>query len=94
MNDSSTGAPLATKLEQRAWTLLIGLCLALGGWWLQNQYTTLMSVKDDLAEHQREATRTFLSRELSAELHRTLDRRIEKLEEQVRALEAERHTSP
>ena len=31
----------ANKTEQRLWTVVVGICLALGGWWLQNTWQSI-----------------------------------------------------
>lgn len=39
-----------SRTEQRLWNLLLAACLALGGWWLQNQYDTILAVQSQIVE--------------------------------------------
>jgi hypothetical protein len=42
-----------TKLEQRAWATVVGIVLLLGGWWLQNQYDTVLRLQQQVEQYMR-----------------------------------------
>lgn len=77
----------AIKTEQRLWSIVVAVCLGLGGWWLQNQYQTLLHIQEQVTEQQRFVEEHYVDRDLYGETNRAVDRRLDKLEAAMREVE-------
>lgn len=71
---------LPSKTEQRLWNLLIAACLALGGWWLQNQYDTTLRLQQDLAQYMRFVDAQYVEKEMLKTLDAERQRQLIKIE--------------
>ena len=71
----------ASKLEQRAWALVVGLCMLLGGWWLQNQYNTTLRLQEQLTEYIRFADTKYVQKDYLGVITQRLERIEVKLDD-------------
>ena len=69
-----------TKLEQRAWTAVLGVAALLGGWWLQNQYQTMMKIAEQHSEYIRYAASIYVQKDNMGLLLNRLDRIEQKID--------------
>lgn len=76
-----------SKLEARWVAFLTSIALMFGGWWLQNQYATVLRIQDQIAEIMRHVDDGYVRKEY---LQTVIDRvrriedKIDKLEDQQR----------
>ena len=79
MSESST----ISKLEQRMWTVVIGLAMALGGIWLQNQYQTTLRLQDQLAAYMQFVDDKYIEVFQFEHHANVLDKRLDRIEDKL-----------
>lgn len=79
MSDSTN----ISKLEQRMWTIVVGLALAFGGIWLQNQYKTTIELQKQLAEYMRFVDEKYVEQKAFDAGTVVLDQRLDRIENKL-----------
>lgn len=75
-----------SKIEQRMWTILVGLALALGGVWLQNQYDTTLRLQEQMTEYMKFVDDKYVEEKMFQTHVRTLDSRLGRIEDKIDGL--------
>lgn len=94
MGDSNGNG--VSKLEGRWVAFLTAIALMFGGWWLQNQYETILRVQAQMTSFQQHVDEGYVRKEYLqtiAERVRRNEEKIDKLEELMRE-EALRDAGP
>jgi cell division protein FtsB len=76
-----------SKLEARWVAFLTAIALMFGGWWLQNQYETVLRVQQQLTDFQRHVDDGYVRKEYLltiADRVRRLEEKLDKIEDQQR----------
>jgi hypothetical protein len=63
-----------SKLEQRAWTAIVGFIILLGGWWLQNQYDTTIRIQEQISQHMRFVEDRYVQKDYLTQIENRLGR--------------------
>lgn len=84
----------ATKTELRLWNVVIAACMALGGWWLQNQYDTTLRIAEQLADYQRFVDQQYVEKEFLQNINGNVERRLDRIEQKIDALKPTTHLTP
>ena len=77
MTDEPTS--YATRVEQRLWTVVTGLAIFFGGWWLQNQYTMTLKIQEQLATYVQFADDRYVQKDYL----RTVTDRLDRIESKI-----------
>lgn len=81
-------AQQAARTEQRVTTVLVGVLMAVGAWWLQNQFSTSERLSRDLVQVTRDTAQNHPDRD-ELKLHvQNLADRIEDNKIELRAIRA------
>lgn len=83
----------ASKTELRLWNMVIAACMALGGWWLQNQYDTTLRIAEQLTEYQRFVDSQYVEKEFLDNISGNVERRLDRIEQKIDALKPQ-HLEP
>ncbi len=76
-----------SKVEQRAWSILVAICLFLGAWWLQNQYNTMIKIQEQLGEYMRFVDDKYVEKDY---LH-GIENRLGRIETKIDKISANTH---
>jgi hypothetical protein len=79
----------ASKTELRLWNVVIAACMALGGWWLQNQYDTMLRLAEQLQEYRIFVDTQYVEKEFLDHINGNLERRLDRIETKIDALKPE-----
>ena len=71
------------RLEQRLFSIIVGICLALGGWWLQNQWEETRLVNGRLEAFIRHVDATYADLKYIEQMQTRLARIENKLDELI-----------
>ena len=63
-----------TKLESRWVAFLTAVALLFGGWWLQNQYDTVLRLQTQLNEYMRHVDSSYVQKDYLSNVTGQLDR--------------------
>jgi len=77
---------VASKTELRLWNIVIAACMALGGWWLQNQYDTTLRIAEELTDFQRYVDTQYVEKEFLSSINGNMERRLDRIEGKIDAL--------
>jgi hypothetical protein len=69
-----------SKLEQRMWTGIVGVAMLLGGWWLQNQYQTMLRITEEHGEYVKYAASIYVHKDNMNYVVNRLDRIEQKID--------------
>lgn len=89
MVDRTEGSNV-TKLESRWIAFVTAVALLLGGWWLQNQYDTMLRIQQQLADFQRHVDDGYVRKDYLG----TVEGRLGRIEDKLDALRDEKRTAP
>jgi hypothetical protein len=87
---NGTEGSSVTKLESRWIAFVTAVALLLGGWWLQNQYDTMLRIQQQLADFQRHVDDGYVRKDYLA----TVEARLGRIEDKLDALRDEKRTAP
>ena len=79
-----------TKLESRWIAFVTAVALLLGGWWLQNQYDTMLRIQQQLADFQRHVDDGYVRKDYLG----TVEGRLGRIEDKLDALRDEKRSAP
>ena len=71
----------ASKLEQRWIAALTAIALLFGGWWLQNQYDTMLRVQEQLSEFSRHVDNAYVRKDYLQLVENRLGRIEDKIDD-------------
>jgi hypothetical protein len=72
--------PRAAILDTRLWSAVIGVCMLLGGWWLQNQYNTLLGLQDQVREMLIFVDGKYVDKELLQAMSKESEKRLDRID--------------
>jgi hypothetical protein len=70
-------------LEGRMWTIVMGVAMALGGVWLQNQYQTVLRVQEQMTEFARFVDAEYVDRKYLERVQTDTERRLNSIEGKI-----------
>lgn len=72
-----------SKLEQRMWTLIVGVALALGGIWLQNQYDTTLRLQEQLSQFMTHVDDKYVEDKMFQTHSKGINSRLDRIEDKI-----------
>ena len=79
-----------SKLESRWIAFITAVALLFGGWWLQNQYDTMLRIQQQLADFQRHVDDGYVRKDYLG----TVEGRLGRIEDKLDALRDEKRIVP
>ena len=79
-----------SKLESRWIAFITAVALLFGGWWLQNQYDTMLRIQQQLADFQCHVDDGYVRKDYLG----TVEGRLGRIEDKLDALRDEKRIAP